>query len=98
MEFIEPEKKGFTIYSKSGCLNCLITKKLLKEKNFFFTEVNCDDYILEEKDEFLKFIENISENNYKTFPIIFYDGKFIGGLNQTKEFINKLLISFEENF
>lgn len=98
MEFVEPEKKGFTIYSKSGCPNCFTSKKLIKEKNFLFQEINCDDYLLEEKEDFLKFIENISETNYRTFPMIFYDGKFIGGLNETKEFINKLLLSFEDNF
>ena len=34
MEIIEPAKKGFTIYSKSGCTNC--TKvKILKKKIFY---------------------------------------------------------------
>ena len=97
MEFIEPIKTGFTIYSKSGCPNCLTTKNLLKENNLFFTQVNCDEYLLENKEEFLIFIENIAETSYKTFPMVFYDGKFIGGAKITKEFIEKIL-SFEDNF
>jgi glutaredoxin len=98
IDFIKPSKEGFTIYSKSGCPNCLTTKKLIKEKQFFLLEVNCDDYILENKEEFLTSIENIAETSYKTFPMVFYEGKFIGGATHTKEFINKLLLSFEDIF
>jgi glutaredoxin len=98
MEFIEPTKKGFTVYSKSGCPNCLTIKKLIKEKNFFLFEVDCDDYILENKEGFLKFIEERAETSYKTFPMVFFDGKFIGGATHTIEFINKLLLSFEDIF
>jgi len=98
MEFSCPEKQNFTIYSKSGCPNCTNVKKILKEKYFLFTEINCDEYILEDKDRFLKFIEDITKITYKTFPMVFYNGKFVGGLTQTSEFINKLLLSFEECF
>jgi glutaredoxin len=98
MEIIEPSKKGFTIYSKSGCPNCISVKKCIKEKNFLLTEINCDEYILEDKEEFLQFIENKAETCYKTFPMVFYDGKFVGGLTQTIEFTNKLLSFFEDIF
>lgn len=97
MEIISPNKQGFTVYSKSGCHNCTLVKKIIKEKNIFLYEVNCDEYILENKEEFLQFIENIAETSYKTFPMVFYDGKFIGGLTRTTEFINNLLL-FEDNF
>ena len=98
MEITEPNKKGFTVYGKSWCINCTLVKNLIKEKYFFLTEIDCDEYILEYKEEFLNFIENIAETSYKTFPMVFYDGKFVGGLTHTKEFINKLLLSFEDKF
>lgn len=98
MEFTTPKSKGFTIYSKSGCPNCTIAKKLLKEKFFLMEEINCDEYILEDKEGFLTFIETIGGKIHKTFPMIFYDGLFVGGLNETKEFTEKLVLSFEENF
>lgn len=98
MEFTSPEKIGFTVYSKSGCPNCTTVKKLLKDKNFLFTEVDCDEYILEDKEGFLTFIENIAETSYRTFPMVFYEGKFVGGLSHTKDYVNKLLLSFEEIF
>jgi glutaredoxin len=97
MEFIEPTKAGFTIYSKSGCPNCTKVKQLIKDKHFLFNVIDSDDYIIENKEPFLQFIENIAETSYRTFPMVFYNGKFVGGLTHTTEFIDKLL-SFDDIF
>jgi glutaredoxin len=96
MEIFEDTPKGFVIYSKSGCPNCVSLKKMLKDNLLFFTEINCDEYILECKEDFLAFIKNKSNTSYKTFPMVFYDGKFIGGLTKTTELINTLLLSFRD--
>jgi len=98
MDFIEPSNNGFTVYSKSGCKNCLNVKSLLKEKFFIHTIIDCDEYLLEDKEGFVAFIKKKAniEYEYRTFPILFYDGKFIGGFNETKTYIEKMLLSFEE--
>jgi glutaredoxin len=98
MEFQEPSDKNFTIYSKSGCHYCNLAKRSIKHNNLIYNEINCDDYIFEEKENFLSFIESKSGKPCKTFPIIFYNGKFIGGYNETIEFMNNLLLSFEDDF
>jgi glutaredoxin len=98
MEFALPEKDGYTIYSKSGCVNCLNVKGFLKDKNILFALVDCDEYLIETKIEFLEFIKNLTQKECKTFPIIFYNEKFIGGYNETKEHVEKSLLEFEENF
>lgn len=77
MEFINPTKKGYTIYSKSGCPYCDKAKKLLEDDNL--TVVDCDSYLTSSKDEFLKFIANLSKKEQKMFPIIFKDAQIIGG-------------------
>jgi glutaredoxin len=97
MEFTEPIPTGFTIYSKSGCHNCTKIKKILNEKNIFFIDINCDEYLIEERDNFLSFVENKIGKPYSTFPIVFYDEKFIGGFIEASEYTNKLL-SFTELF
>ena len=97
MEFEKPNKNGFTVYSKSGCPNCNKVKILLKEKNLLFNVVDCDDYLIEDKENFLLFVEQIANQSLKLFPIVFNDTIFIGGLNETKEYIDKLFLSFEEN-
>jgi len=95
MEFESPTKTGFTIYSKSGCPNCTSIKKLLQENKILYTIVDCDDYLIEERDTFLEFIQNLSKKEIKSFPVIFFDGIFVGGFKETKEYIDKMFLSFE---
>jgi glutaredoxin len=87
MAIFKPIDEGYTIYSKSGCIYCNKVKQMLIEKNLFFVEVNCDDFLSEDKDKefFLLFISEIAKKEYKTFPMIFYNGDFIGGYIETKE-------------
>ena len=95
MEIEEPFKIGFTVYSKSGCSNCTKVKKLLIEKKLLFVEIDCDDYIIEDKEKFLLFIKERVNKEYKTFPMVFNDGNFVGGFTETQDYFNKLL-SFDE--
>jgi glutaredoxin len=52
MNIEKPVETGFTIYSKSGCPNCTRIKKILSEKKLTFIEINCDEYLIEDKDFF----------------------------------------------
>ena len=98
MEIPEPSNKQFTIYSKSGCPNCIKVKRLLQEKQINFTVIDCDEFILENKDIFLKFIQNLANKEYKTFPMVFDDNnQFIGGFIETHEYIDTFL-TFNETF
>lgn len=106
MEFSKPEICGFTIYCKSGCPNCLKVKKLLHDKNIKPIIVDCDEYLIEEKENFLIFIKNYVNKTNKTnetnknslqFPIVFNDSFFIGGYSETIDYFNKN-INFDEEF
>ena len=96
MNIEKPVETGFTIYSKSGCPNCLRIKKTLTEKKQTFIEINCDEYLIEDKESFLSFIKNLAQKESKVFPMIFNNGTFIGSFNETQEFLDKQL-SFDEN-
>ncbi len=94
----EPYENSFTIYSKSGCKFCSEVKKLLKNKNIFFQVINCDDYLLENKEDFLEYIKKQTNSPIKTFPIVFNDKKqFIGGYIETEKYLEKKL-SFDDIF
>ena len=95
MEFEEPSKDSFTIYSKSGCYNCKKTKDLLTEINKPFNIINCDEYLIEEKDSFLHFISNRAEQVYKFFPMVFHNGVFIGGFLETKKYLDKFILDID---
>ena len=90
MIFFTPLDTGFTIYSKSGCSNCTKVKKLLLDKQSFFVDISCDEYLLEDKEGFLSFIKERANKEYRIFPMVFKDGKFIGGFNETQLYFDKL--------
>ena len=98
MEIFEPLETGFTIYSKSGCYNCTKIKQLLRDKGIFFLEVDCDEFLLEDKEGFLSFIKVKANKEYRTFPMVFKDGKFIGGFTETQIFVDKLLCFVNDDF
>jgi glutaredoxin len=83
-EFEKPNLTGYTIYSKSGCPNCLKVKKYLKEMNAAVYIIDCDEYLIENKEEFLKFIEEMAKKSVRIFPIVFFEGKFIGDYQDTE--------------
>ena len=83
----EPSDKSFTIYSKTNCKYCVLVKSLLNENNIPFIEINCDTY-LEDKQSFLNFIKEKAGRDYKTFPMVFCDGKFVGGYAETERLID----------
>jgi len=95
MDFVLPLDKGFSIYSKPNCINCIKVKKLLKDNKEEFKEIMCDEYLLESKEEFLEFIKKRIKKECKIFPIVFFNGEFIGGYDETLLNIQKMLLSFD---
>jgi hypothetical protein len=83
MNLIFPLDEGFTLFCKSNCWQCDEAKKMvITRSNEKINIIDCDD-ILKNKtltDEFIEHIEELIEQKFKKFPIIFKDGDFIGGL------------------
>ena len=90
-EYIEPAANNYTIYTKSGCPNCTKVKKFLESK--LETEnpliVDCDEWLIEDKPAFLEFIREKARKECKTFPMVFYNGEFIGGFDEIKTYKEK---------
>lgn len=90
MEYTTPNEKDFTIYSRSGCHYCTKVKQLLKSKSYIFSIVDCDEYVLEDKEGFLNYMKSFTNKEIKGFPMVLYNKTFIGGYNETKDFVDKL--------
>ncbi len=92
MQIEEPSENSFTIYSKTNCRYCTVVKSLLNEHKLPYNEINCDDYLAQDKQGFLNFIKEKAkrEHEYKTFPMVFCDGKFVGGFVETERLITDL--------
>jgi len=98
MEIVAPEKYGFTVYSKSGCQNCLKIKTLLKNNQLKYTIVDCDEYLIKDKELFKKIMKKmVNTEDLKPFffPIVFNDQQYLGGYNEFILYIEKLFVSFE---
>jgi len=83
MEFTAPSVSVFTIYGKTGCPYCDKVKAFLDECDQEFTYVNCDEYLLADRDAFLEFIRTAAGKEYKTFPMVFSPKGFVGGYTET---------------
>jgi len=51
--------------------------------------------LIDNKEEFLTFIEKITNIKCKIFPIVFFNGEFIGGYNETLLCVKKEMLTFE---
>jgi glutaredoxin len=89
--FIVPVTSGFTIYTKNECNICVKVKQLLYSKNYRPLIINCDEYLLFDRDEFLSNIKIYSKKEYEMFPMVFFDGSFLGGYQETKDYLDNLL-------
>jgi glutaredoxin len=108
MNIPEPVENMFTIYSKSYCIYCTKLEVLLED--YFeqlnnseiheYRKINCDKYLEKEDDkkEFKEFIKKMSNVNPTTFPIVFYDKKFIGGFEEMQEYLKCKMMKFDEEF
>ena len=88
-EYIEPALNNYTIYTKSGCPNCTKVKKFLESENEKPLIIDCDEWLIEDKPAFLEFIRVKAGKECKTFPMVFYNGEFIGGFDETKTYKEK---------
>jgi glutaredoxin len=80
----------FTIYCKSQCIYCKKVKKLLQEHSFPFIEIQCDVFLVENKPAFLKHMHDLAGVPVKTFPMVFHQGMFIGGYEDTQEYLHNI--------
>ena len=93
-----PTEKGFTIYSKSNCINCDNIKKLLEYNKLEYNVINCDNYLNENKNFFLEFMKLITRQECKMFPIVFNNQKFIGSYKDAVNEIHRICFDIEDNF
>lgn len=68
--------KDIKVYTASYCSYCVQAKALLKRENLSFEEINLDDQ------PELRHKLSSENNGYRTVPMIFVNGKFIGGYTE----------------
>jgi glutaredoxin 3 len=77
------EKDTWTIYGASYCSFCNNARQLAQKHNLKFMYINTENYAKSRQD--LK----IMTEEYRTIPVIYHEGKFIGGFTELKYHLNK---------
>ena len=104
MNIPPPTSSRFTVYTKQNCSYCEKVKDLL-EHSFETPEIiPCDDFLTNDfltndflvnsnnstkKQKFVAFMNSLTKDKFKTFPVVFFDKTFIGGYNETVLFLQK---------
>ena len=88
--FEKPNADSYTIYAKHGCTFCIKAKILLSNVSPPPKIIDCDEYIETNREQFLEFMKELAGKDYRTFPMIFHNAKFVGGFTETKEYHDKL--------
>lgn len=81
-------EKGITIFTKTHCGFCKKAKALLAEWEIDAHIIYCDTFLQTDRTGFLESMHQITakpENTIKTFPIIFFDGVYIGGYTELQK-------------
>ena len=88
----KPRNTDYTIYSISNCKYCVMAKEHLGRASGASgakspSVINCDKFVgsCRERDNFYNFMRQYTVIPYIHFPMIFKDGKFIGGLKELLE-------------
>ena len=99
MNIPTPTSSRFTVYTKKNCSYCEKVKDAL-EHSFETPEIiPCDDFLVNDflvndflttkKQKFVAFMNSLTKDKFKTFPVVFFDKTFIGGYNETVLFLQK---------
>ena len=75
------------MYTKDNCKYCSMVKELIPDATY----INSEPFLLDKKEEFLIFIQGLAAKPYRTFPMVFYNNKFVGGFTET----HRLCAKFE---
>jgi|TARA_B110000091_G_scaffold183193_1_gene201735 glutaredoxin len=79
MPVVLPFDNGYFMYTKSNCKWC----QLAKEKLPSVVGYNVDKHLTTDKQDFLKKVAEISGAEPTTFPMVFYNGIFLGGCTES---------------
>lgn len=86
VKYKKPANTDYTIYTITKCKYCDMTKEHIKVKqpSAKCIYINCDKFLktCRERDKFFLFMKQYTITPYFYFPMIFKNGKFIGGLKE----------------
>jgi glutaredoxin len=87
--FPEIRSTQYTVFTKSGCKYCDNIKILMEQEKEDVIYILCDDILISNRQLFIDFIKQNAKIEKVTFPIVFYDGNYVGGCDDYNEKIKQ---------
>ncbi len=84
MNFIPPTDFGVTIYGKAGCPECKLALNLVPDAQY----INCDEYLIYNRDELLNIFKFNYQAEVKKFPIVFINKRYVGSYKELKQILH----------
>jgi glutaredoxin len=75
----------YTVYTKSDCSYCDKIKQLMDEYNETVNYILCDEWLVNNRILFLNIMRIKTQKDDVTFPIVFFEGKYIGGFDECEK-------------
>ena len=72
----------YTVYTKSKCFYCDKIKELMSVSGENVEYVSCDEWLATKRTHFLNIMKLKTQKENVTFPIVFFEGKYVGGCNE----------------
>jgi glutaredoxin 3 len=89
--YIIPTKKGFFVYTKQDCPYCVKVKEVISNTTRGTTlahqYVDCQKYLDTNREQFIEFAQELTHRKKITFPMVFLNGEFIGGCDDTIKYL-----------
>lgn len=82
MDQTEDMSREYIIYGSDQCPMCDIAKELLDEEEKTYTYVNARDKYGDEWRQIFTDLKSLVPDGWKTIPMIFRKGEFIGGAKE----------------
>ena len=89
MDIPVPSTHCVTVYTKQNCPYCSKAKTILTNTNISFQVIKCDAFLEIDKTAFLDTMRKKTQRDYRTFPMIFDQGNFIGGYSELQSYLDK---------
>ena len=101
-EIIIPECRAtqYTIFTKSQCKYCDNIKSLMMNEKEDVEYIQCDELLRINREYFIDFMKKRTNKELITFPIVFYDGEYVGGYDDYNQKVKQRCfdnLDFESN-
>ena len=90
--YVLPSKQGFFVYTKKDCPYCVKVKDVVSNATYGTSiphqYVDCQKYLDTNREHFIEFARELTQLTKITFPMVFLNGEFIGGCDDTINYLN----------